>query len=152
MQVGLGRILRGLQGTVEPQPEDLATSDFPLGSPFLPCPLWFPPKDLWQTFPASPRTGVFPSGCVLGCSCQREDKACSPPWDSPLVLSQGCPGPCVQLTGQGQGLRTSWQTGNETKATAYRAAPNSFQVMLGGLGLGACQGMLEDLTDDSGAL
>lgn len=24
--------------------------------------------------------------------------------------------------------------------------------MLGGLGLGACQGMLEDLTDDSGAL
>lgn len=63
-QVGLGVESSGVHGAQRSLglQTDRATSDFPFGSPFLPCLPRFPPKDLWQTFPASPRTGVFPSG------------------------------------------------------------------------------------------
>lgn len=96
VQVGLGRILRGSWGTTRASACRPGHIRFPSRVPFPslpPPPRGFRQKDLWQKFPASPRTGVFPSGCLLGCGCRQEDKACSPPWDSRLVLFQGCPGP-----------------------------------------------------------
>lgn len=61
----------------------------------LSCPAsrGFRQRTFGRHFQLLPGQGFFHLGASLGCSCGGEDKACSPPQDSQLVLSQGCPGP-----------------------------------------------------------